>query len=77
MLIKIHNKWSQEAIISVESFSITLGDNKQLQLFFTHLPDFNVKQLMSLIGLKESCWSKAVWDINPDDISHFSYYKHD
>ena len=77
MLIKIRNKYSQEAIISVERFSLTLGANKELQLFFTHLPDFNTKQLMTIIGLKESNWSKGVWDINPDNVSHFSLYKTD
>jgi len=72
MLVKIRNKYAQEAIISVEKFSFTFGINKELQLFFTVLPDFNTKQLMTIIGLKESNWSKAVCNMNPDEISHFS-----
>lgn len=72
MLVKIRNKYSQEAVISVEKFDMSIGTYNELQLHFTHLPDNVLKQLMTLIGMRESYYSKAVWVIDSNDLSHLS-----
>lgn len=75
MLVKIRNKYAEEAIVNIEKFSISNWTNKEFDVYpYQGEYDIDREAVKALesIGFKPSLWSKAVWTINPDNMSHFS-----
>jgi hypothetical protein len=74
MLVKIRNQYSQEAEVEVEGFNIFNYANKEFEVTLPYNSgvDKTTVDKLERVGFKPSSWSKAVWVINPDSVSHFS-----
>ena len=74
MKVTIINQYSHQIQIEITKFRMSNWQYKEFQITLVDEPNIEILYQLKNVGFKSPNWtsSKLIWEINPDNISHFS-----